>query len=274
MTDTPAPTPQSSNPSSNGPTDVGAILKQARLRRGQSFEVVFQHTRIPKKFLEALEANRFDEFPAAVYLQGFLKGYCEHLDLDFEPLWSQVHPSQPKQTEAEKESRPAEPAPAPAPRSESARTPAPRPASAPSAPAVPLAAIGIAAAIAIILAVFWTMPKSGSKPPTAPPLAAQHPAVPVVQHPPEPLPPVVLAPKKMTLQLTFRNEAWLSLRCDGKLRFEGRGPAGFTQTWTAMKEFSIRTSNPDDLNLNLDGRELKLGSELKSASGEYVVKRT
>src|SRR5579872_2953822 len=102
MTDNSASNPQPANSSQPpAPTDVGAILKQARLRRGQSFEVVFQHTRIPKKFLEALEANRFDEFPAAVYLQGFLKGYCEHLDLDFEPLWSQVHPSQPKQTEAE-----------------------------------------------------------------------------------------------------------------------------------------------------------------------------
>src|SRR5262249_49713453 len=148
------------------PMDVGAVLKQARLRRGQSFEVVFQHTRIPKKFLEALESNRFDEFPAAVYLQGFLKGYCEHLDLEFEPLWSQIRPSQPRAP------RPPEPAPvrAPAPvrPPEAPRTPAPAaPAPAswgqPGAPAWAGPAT-LAAAAAVALAVlFWAMPRTPRK---------------------------------------------------------------------------------------------------------------
>ena len=266
MTDTPAPnTP--SNAASSAPNDVGAILKQARLRRGQSFEVVFQHTRIPKKFLEALEANRFDEFPAAVYLQGFLKSYCEHLDLDFEPLWSQVRPSQPK-SDPDREHRAADPAPA-SPRTETRPTPpASRPIPAPaSAPAYgPLAIVAGAVTLAVIVAIYWTMPRGSPKPPPPPPLVVQRPVEP-------PIPPVVLPPKKMTLQLTFRTEAWMSLRCDGKLRFEGRGPAGFTQSWTAMKEFAIRTSSPEDLNLNLDGKDVRLSPEMKDSSGEYLVKR-
>ncbi|MBU6430493.1 MAG: helix-turn-helix domain-containing protein, partial [Cyanobacteria bacterium REEB65] len=53
--------------------DIGSALKAARTRKGATLEAVGQHTRIPKKFLDALENNRFEEFPALAYLRGFLK---------------------------------------------------------------------------------------------------------------------------------------------------------------------------------------------------------
>lgn len=255
-------TESGSQASSPPAADVGSILKQARLRRGQSFDVVFQHTRIPKKFLDALENNRFDDFPAEVYLQGFLKSYCEHLDLDFDPLWNQVHPPQPK-AEAPKETRtpgaPPEPEPAPA-------KPQPAPALKDFPAALPaayvfLGAVALAAAVAAVL--LWKFPKSAPK--THPPPLAQ----PIPQAPP----PAARPPQKMTLKMTFRNEAWVSLRLDGRLRFEGRGPAGSVQTWAAMKEFALRTSNPEDLSLYLDGSELRLAPAEKNPAGEYLIRR-
>ena len=37
----------------------------------------------------------------------------------------------------------------------------------------------------------------------------------------------------MKLKITFKREAWLSLRCDGQLRFEGRASGGTEQEWPA-----------------------------------------
>lgn len=70
--------------------DIGSSLKAARLKKGHTPEAVSQQTRIPKKYIDALESNRFDEFPALAYLRGFLKSYCDYLELDFEPLWRQA----------------------------------------------------------------------------------------------------------------------------------------------------------------------------------------
>ncbi|MBI3565178.1 MAG: helix-turn-helix domain-containing protein, partial [Elusimicrobia bacterium] len=98
--------------------EVGAVLRAARLKRGQSLEAVAQQSRIPKRYLDALENDRFDEFPAFVYMRGFLKGYCEHLDLPFDEMWAKFEAPA---------AAPAAPSPAPAP----AATPAPK--AAPSA---------------------------------------------------------------------------------------------------------------------------------------------
>ncbi|MDX6769139.1 MAG: helix-turn-helix domain-containing protein, partial [Elusimicrobiota bacterium] len=70
--------------------EIGAVLKAARLKKGLAIEAVARQTRIPKRYLDALEADRFEEFPALVYLRGFMKGYCDFLETDFAPLWAQV----------------------------------------------------------------------------------------------------------------------------------------------------------------------------------------
>lgn len=101
--------------------DIGGALKAARLKKGHSLEAVSQQTRIPKKYLDALEANRFEEFPALAYLRGFLKNYCDYLELEFEPLWrlattapgaapeetpAQPAPTQPPASEAKPQGKP------------------------------------------------------------------------------------------------------------------------------------------------------------------------
>ncbi len=90
--------------------EIGPILRAARLKRGQSLEAVAQQTRISKRFLEALEENRFEQFPAVVYLRGFLKSYCEHLDVNFEDIWKLLNTAPEAETA---EGGQAEAAPAP-----------------------------------------------------------------------------------------------------------------------------------------------------------------
>jgi len=61
---------------------LGEGLKAAREERGISIEQATHETNISRKFLEALEREEFNEFPAEAYLIGFLRTYSEFLGLD------------------------------------------------------------------------------------------------------------------------------------------------------------------------------------------------
>jgi cytoskeletal protein RodZ len=65
---------------------VGALLTEARERKGLSIADVEQATKIRKRYLEGLEHDDYTVLPDAVYIQGFLKTYANYLDLDGEEL--------------------------------------------------------------------------------------------------------------------------------------------------------------------------------------------
>ncbi|OGG16997.1 hypothetical protein A3D77_03665 [Candidatus Gottesmanbacteria bacterium RIFCSPHIGHO2_02_FULL_39_11] len=60
---------------------VGEILKKARFEKHLSLEEVEKTLRIRKKFLEALETNRWSDLPSLPYIKGFLKNYSVFLGL-------------------------------------------------------------------------------------------------------------------------------------------------------------------------------------------------
>ncbi|OYX47083.1 MAG: hypothetical protein B7Y97_12975 [Sphingomonas sp. 32-66-10] len=67
---------------------VGSALAEARRRRALSIEDIAAETRVPIRYLAAIEAERFDVFPGLIYLKGFVKafaravGLCERWALD------------------------------------------------------------------------------------------------------------------------------------------------------------------------------------------------
>jgi len=65
---------------------IGDTLRSTREHRGLSIEQVAQDTRISARFLEALEAEHFEELPAPVYVRGFLRSYANYLKIDAQPL--------------------------------------------------------------------------------------------------------------------------------------------------------------------------------------------
>lgn len=65
---------------------IGEILEEARIRQGRTINEAAQETRISPRFIEALELDRFEELPAAVYAKGFLRSYATYLQLDPGPL--------------------------------------------------------------------------------------------------------------------------------------------------------------------------------------------
>ncbi|MEO8538984.1 MAG: helix-turn-helix transcriptional regulator [bacterium] len=69
---------------------IGEALRSTRERRGLSIEEVARDTRISPRFLEALEAEQFDELPAPVYVRGFIRSYASYLKLEPQPLLDQL----------------------------------------------------------------------------------------------------------------------------------------------------------------------------------------
>ena len=63
-------------------TFPGHELRERREALGLTADDVFRKTRIPSHYLLALEDAKFRALPAPSYTLGFLKSYCEFLELD------------------------------------------------------------------------------------------------------------------------------------------------------------------------------------------------
>lgn len=70
----------------------GEALRQARRARELSLEDAERETRIPLKYLAALEDQEYGPLPTLVYARGVLRAYATFLDLDPEPLLEQFRP--------------------------------------------------------------------------------------------------------------------------------------------------------------------------------------
>ncbi len=61
---------------------IGTTLSEARKQKKVSLKKIAQETKISVRYLQALEIETFDVFPAEVYLKGFLRNYAHYLGLD------------------------------------------------------------------------------------------------------------------------------------------------------------------------------------------------
>jgi transcriptional regulator with XRE-family HTH domain len=64
------------------PSPLGETLRRARTAKGSTIEDAERVTRIPRKYLEALELENFGILPAPVYARGFLRSYAGYLGLE------------------------------------------------------------------------------------------------------------------------------------------------------------------------------------------------
>ncbi len=65
---------------------IGERLIEAREQRGLTLEDAERDTRISRRYLQALEDERFDIIPAPVYARGFLRSYSQYLGVETAPL--------------------------------------------------------------------------------------------------------------------------------------------------------------------------------------------
>jgi len=62
--------------------ELGELLRSMREAKGISLEQAEKDTRVRRQYLEALEAEDFEQMPAEVYVRGFLRNYALYLGLD------------------------------------------------------------------------------------------------------------------------------------------------------------------------------------------------
>lgn len=65
---------------------AGDYLRRARLKRGWSIEQVAAQLKLTYRQVEALESDRHDKLPGAVFVRGFLRNYARLLGLDPEEV--------------------------------------------------------------------------------------------------------------------------------------------------------------------------------------------
>lgn len=66
--------------------NIGKRLQKARRCKEISLQQVSEETKISKEYLEALEKEEYDVFPAKVYVVSFIRSYARYLGLDAESL--------------------------------------------------------------------------------------------------------------------------------------------------------------------------------------------
>ncbi|MDO8427216.1 MAG: DUF4115 domain-containing protein [Deltaproteobacteria bacterium] len=60
----------------------GEYLRRERELRGVSLSKIFEATRVPMRYLEALEADNYEILPHPTFVKGYIKSYCKALGLD------------------------------------------------------------------------------------------------------------------------------------------------------------------------------------------------
>jgi DNA-binding XRE family transcriptional regulator len=65
---------------------TGSLLKKLREEMGVGVDEMAHRTKIPRKYLAAIESDQYEQLPAAVYFRGFLVSYLRYLNLKREDI--------------------------------------------------------------------------------------------------------------------------------------------------------------------------------------------
>ncbi len=277
----------------NGGAKIGQVLEKARKERGLTLDEVEYATKIRKRYLAGLEREDFGALPDAVYAHGFLKTYANYLGLDGEELSRELKDRRKPRRERGFDYG--------TPKKSDFDRPLINPGELSSArgrKSVPgtviltyfAAFLALAAVVGTLYYVGLGVQNSGGDP-AAPPGedAARQPdpqdgggetpqqggeepaggeaAGPQGQEPPD----AAGQPEPDTLTVEVRVEdapSWLSILADGNLAYEQIAQPGFSQSFEAQREISIRTGNAGAVGVEVNGQDLgKLGE-----SGEVLTR--
>jgi cytoskeleton protein RodZ len=269
------------------PRSIGERLRAGRERSGLSIAAAAEKLHLDSKVIEALEADRFAELGASVYVRGHLRRYADFLG---EPGVEMVN------SYTAREARTTPPDLTQVPQAERRADP--------RRLVTPL--VGLACAAVLLLAIWWVLAGSrGSSEPVAtqvaapavapappPPIAANSgtlPATPAAQNPAAapPVPATESAPAKprpddttpvreTRLKLDLTNDSWVEIYdARGERLFYDVASAGSVQSVSGRGPLRVVLGNAAGVAVEVDGktREIPAGA-IEGEGARFVVNRS
>lgn len=231
--------------------ELGTRLIKERQERGWSIEEVAERTRIPLRYLSAIETGDLDLLPEPVYVRAFIRKYADLVDMDGSALIKQMQAS---------ESEPPTPVAVPA-------SQLVKPTLRPFHLWLLYGAVVLGAVVG--LRYFFVLPN----PPVPAPLASAPtrttPTGRTQPAPPERTPQLTPTPTTgLQVKISIKDESWVRVVTDGQKQFEGTLPKGSERDWQAQKQLSIKAGNAGGVFLTLNDETLGA----MGASGDVVEK--
>lgn len=69
---------------------IGEVLRSERMRRNLELEQISRELKIPRRLLEAIEGDKFDQLPAGVFARNFVRQYAQLLGLEADEMAEQA----------------------------------------------------------------------------------------------------------------------------------------------------------------------------------------
>ena len=278
---------------------IGPILEKARMERGLTLEEAEQATKIRKRYLSGLEREDYGVLPDAVYVRGFLKTYANYLGLDGDKLARELRDRRRPRRErsgATYEAPAASEFDRPLVNPGGLRNKERPRVSGTTIRALLVAVLALAAVVGSLYYVGRGAQSNGESPEQAPPGSEQKQAAngpqqradqPAAEEGPQggpqrnaqgggagdqPAPPP--QPETLTVQVSVEGDpSWLSILADGELSYEQIAEPGFSQTFRAQREISIKTGNAGAVGVVVNGQDLgRLGESGEVLTRDFTLK--
>jgi cytoskeleton protein RodZ len=271
----------------NGEAKIGRVLEMARKQRGLTLDEAEHATKIRKRYLDGLEREDFGVLPDAVYARGFLKTYANYLGLDGEELARELRDRRrsrrdrsvaygvPKASEFDK------PLINPSELTGKER----RGISWGTVLNLLVALLLLAAVVGSLYYVGLGAQSAGEDPePRQPaqqdaagdrqPRAGGAPPAADDGAPERPQPAAAPQPETLSVVVSVDGDpSWLSVLTDGRLAYEQIAQPGFSQSFEAQREVSIKTGNAGAVGVEVNGQDLgKLGESGEVLTREFTLK--
>jgi cytoskeletal protein RodZ len=227
-------------------TTLGQDLKRERELRSVSLKEIATATKIGLRFLEALEADRWDDLPGPFFIKAIIRAYGKAIGADEDAFLNKyrhevlLHSA----SEIREAHRPL------------VRTKTPR-----AGPGIRLRGRTVVAGLAILAvaaAAVFVRPffRPGGKvlPVVEKPTTFTAPQLPAPTRPAD----LALSPEspsgRLRLELAFRTDTWVKISADGQIVLDGIKKAGESISLEADEAFLLHTGNAGGIDLKINGR--------------------
>lgn len=215
--------------------DIGATLREARMRARIDISEVEAETKIRAKYLRALENEEWDLLPGSTYVKSFLRTYAEALDLDAKLLVDEYKLRHERLSDVE-----LQPISAAAPGRERRRR---------QGPVVPRGVVLLAIFVALIVALGLLGSDDDTPPPAATPTPGATATAPRAVPPP---PPAV--PRRVRLRIVATSAVYVCLKAGERTLVDGRTLAAGERTRTYRSRRFRLTLGNNGVRLLINGR--------------------